>query len=109
VKEASGAQPSSALPGVNQLADLILDVLRGTALGTANVGEMHEAAVQHFSLDADQVAKAHDPRRGRRTELSYRLAWGRTLLKNRGLVEQAARGTWRLTEAGKSSVGKSDR
>ena len=36
------------------------------------------------------------------TELEYRLAWARTLLKNYGMIVNSSRGVWALTEKGSS-------
>lgn len=38
---------------------------------------------------------------GPQTELSYRLAWARTYLKNYGAIENVGRGVWALTQKGR--------
>jgi restriction system protein len=37
---------------------------------------------------------------GSRTEVEYRLAWARTVLKSEGLIERVQPQVWRLTEKG---------
>jgi restriction system protein len=61
-------------------------------------------------LDATVVAREGYPeavqqiphKDGPTTELQYRLAWARTILKNMGLLTRSGRGVWSVTERGQT-------
>lgn len=54
-----------------------------------------------MSLTDSQLDVLHDPEKGSRTEVEYRLAWARTYLKKDGVIENSTRGVWALTNDGK--------
>lgn len=97
----SRARGREALPGVGALQGAILGALRNGG-GSATVLDMLEHATREFGLSADQLAIVHDERRGKRSEVSYRMAWARTELRSRGLIEKVSHGCWVLTEKGRS-------
>lgn len=51
-----------------------------------------------------EASQLHDPERGERTQMQYRLAWARTYLKAEGYLENSSRGVWALTKAGREAV-----
>jgi restriction system protein len=87
----------TSLPTVHQLTEIVLSTLRARG-GTATIADMLDATVRHYALTAEQLALVHNERRGRRSELSYRLAWARTYLKGKGMIAQTGRGNWTLME-----------
>jgi restriction system protein len=54
-----------------------------------------------LNLPEELLEKKHDPDSGNQTEVKYRLAWARTYLKKFGLIENASRGVWSLTQKAK--------
>jgi restriction system protein len=71
---------------------------------TAMSNEDIEAFICHaHTISEDVRAALHQS--GPRTELGYRAAWARTVLRKRGLIERAGRAAWRLTSARESISG----
>lgn len=66
--------------------------------GSGTVAEMEVEVADALRLTDSQRTLI---RSGRRTELSYRLAWCRSCLKKVGVLENPRVGTWRLTPLGK--------
>lgn len=95
-------QGRESLPGVRALQGPILVALRNGG-GSATVADMLEQARRQFGLTPEQLAIAHDERRGRRSELGYRMAWARTELRSQGLIEKSAHGCWSLTAKGRTA------
>jgi hypothetical protein len=73
--------------------------------GSARIGEITPAVADLLGLNEEQQAVPHAG--GSRTELEYRLAWARTMLKNMGALENSARGVWSLTELGRT-IGETE-
>ncbi len=68
--------------------------------GSGSIEEMNEAVVKWRGLTEEQQAVPHP--RGNRSEIEYRLAWARTLVKNLGLITNSQRGVWALTSVGQT-------
>ena len=87
------------LPTVGELLEPLFQAFKLLG-GAAEVDELEAAVARILGLSPAQRAVLQDPERGRQTKLGYRLSWGRTRLKNRGLIEKVERGFWQLTEKG---------
>ena len=68
--------------------------------GSGTNDEIARRVSEILALTEEQQAEPHPG--GSRTEVEYRLAWARTLLKNIGALENSARGVWSLTERGRT-------
>ena len=90
------------IPTSTEFAALVLELLR-TGNGRATNQQLSAAVVERHQLSHEDVARVHDPQRGPRSELEYRLAWARTALRRHGLIENLGRREWGLTEAGRNS------
>jgi restriction system protein len=66
--------------------------------GSASIGEIVDMVIRREGFSGDQQALMHG--NGPRTELEYRLAWGRTALKAQGFLANSSRGVWALTDEG---------
>jgi restriction system protein len=69
--------------------------------GSATIPELYDAVVDEMKLTEEQLAILHDPERGDRSEVGYRMAWARTYLKKTGFLTNSERGVWALTPAGR--------
>lgn len=67
--------------------------------GSATNDEITRKVAEVLSLSEQQQAVPHGD--GSRSEIEYRLAWARTMLKNIGALQNSARGVWSLTELGR--------
>lgn len=74
--------------------------------GSGKNSEINAKAVELLSLSDDILAIPHLNSTSM-SEVDYRLAWARTLLKNHGAIENSARSVWSIT-AGFSKVEKVD-
>jgi restriction system protein len=70
--------------------------------GSGSIEEINEAVVKLRGLTEEQQAVPHP--RGNRSEIEYRLAWARTLVKDLGLITNSQRGVWALTTAGQTAT-----
>ena len=68
--------------------------------GSATLEELDRAVSVSLGLSDDQLQIPHGRDGDARTELEYRLAWVRTILKNSELVTNSSRGVWALANAG---------
>lgn len=83
--------------GIPQNADLALIVVMGLkeSGGETTNEVIREFVIQHLELTSDEVEEIHS---GKRTKLEYKLAWARTIAKQKGLISRAGKCRWRLTE-----------
>jgi len=88
-----------ALPTVGDLLEPLFQAFKLLG-GAATVDELEAGVARILGLSPAQRTVRQDPGRGKQTKLGYRLSWGRTRLKNRGLIEKVERGFWQLTEKG---------
>ena len=86
------------LPTYRQLLNPTLDALNALG-GSASNDEILREVIRAQDLSDEEVDQLHGD--GPLTELAYRLNWARTILKVYGRVDNLARGTWSLTEAGR--------
>ena len=86
-----------SIPSAFSFAWDTVQVLRDLG-GSGSIEEINEAVVKLRRLTEAQQSIPHPT--GSRTEIEYRLAWARTLVKELGLITNSERGVWVLTEAG---------
>jgi restriction system protein len=75
-----------------------LDALKRLG-GSATVDELDAAVTASLGLSDEQLQIPHISGTDTRTEIEYRLAWTRTILKIAGLIENSSRGVWALRDA----------
>lgn len=86
------------LPSHAAMAWPVLEAMK-RAGGSATNEEILRAVADDLDLTQQQRTMTRT-RKGSRTQLDYRLAWSRTLLKNMGAITNDAPRTWSVTEAG---------
>lgn len=69
--------------------------------GSATITEMDDWVIDHLEVPEDVQAIPHGSN-GRQSEVQYQLAWARSNLKMIGLLDNARRAVWSITEAGKT-------
>jgi restriction system protein len=69
--------------------------------GSGTIEEINAKVIEAVGLSDEQLEVIHDPERGSQTEVEYRLAWVRTLLKRYGVIDNSSRGVWALTANGR--------
>lgn len=89
------------IPNRHQLCDPVMRAVKDLG-GSANIEELNAAVAKSLNLTDAQINKPYGPNEAR-TELEYELAWARTELKKRGLLNNSARGVWALTELGRAT------
>ncbi|MCG3776887.1 MAG: Mrr restriction system protein [Nitrospira sp.] len=67
--------------------------------GSATLDELNEATCSKLNLTPEQLQIPHANENDARTEIEYRLAWTRTILKSAGLLTNSSRGVWVLVDA----------
>lgn len=87
------------LPTYRELFWATLKAVRSLG-GTAKLDEIDEAVIEAEGFTEEQQALLHKD--GPRSEIEYRLAWARTHLKNMGALANPSRGTWVVTDLGKT-------
>lgn len=90
--------PQSLVPTYDSLLEPTIRALQ--ALGGS--GTIQEICDKVCELEGYSEQQSVLHKQGPRNEISYRLAWSRTYLKNYGAVENSGRGLWSLTEKGRS-------
>ena len=69
--------------------------------GSASIREIVNQVIEDMGLSAAITQVPHGG--GHDTELEYRLAWARTLLKKYGLIDNSERSVWSLTAKGRET------
>jgi restriction system protein len=69
--------------------------------GSGTIEEIDNKVADIAGLTDEQQEVLHNPDKGGKTEVEYRLAWTRTYLKIYGALENSSRGVWALTAAGR--------
>ena len=82
----------------------ILRALQGLG-GSASIHELDDRVSTDLGLPDAMLEVVHGS--GPQTEIAYRCAWARTLLRQRGAVDNSGYGIWSLTETGRR-VGSAD-
>lgn len=90
-------KPSSTVPPYNAYLWPIVERLRVRG-GSMTIEEMVDDVATAMGLSDAQRAVEHGATG--RSEVDYRMAWGRTYLKKAGVLENSERGVWRLTPHG---------
>jgi restriction system protein len=82
--------------GIPQNADLALIVVMALnqSGGEASNEAIREFVIQYLELTSNEVEELHS---GKRTKLEYKLAWARTIAKQKGLISPAGKSRWKLT------------
>jgi len=82
--------------GIPQNADLALIVVMALKQsgGEASNEAIREFVIQYLELTSNEVEEIHS---GKRTKLEYKLAWARTIAKQKGLISSAGPSRWKLT------------
>src|SRR5688572_26144323 len=93
----------ASIPPVKAFLQPILQALLANG-GTASAERLQAFCVRSLQIPSELERLPHDVRRGARTEVSYRMAWARTQLKQRALVEPLGKKLWSLTELGRKSL-----
>lgn len=70
--------------------------------GSGTIEEIDAKVAEITHLTDAQLAILHDPEKGGRSEVAYRMAWARTYLKRASLLENSSRGVWALTPEGQA-------
>lgn len=65
--------------------------------GSGNIEEINEGVYQILKLSEAILSIPHGS--DGRSEVDYRLAWARTVLKRHGLLDNSSRGVWALTKS----------
>lgn len=93
-----------SLPSYSVLSDALLQAMH--MIGRpASIDELELVVRRILNIGE---ADATQERPSGRTELSYRLAWGRTYLKSLGLIRSVERAVWTLTDQGRGFRSVSD-
>jgi restriction system protein len=90
------------LPTYETMMNPALKALRELG-GSAIIEELYNKVVEIMELEDELLEVIHDPERGHKTEVEYRLAWTRSYLKKFGLLENSTRGVWALTQKGRQT------
>lgn len=84
-----------SMPTVEDLLNPVLLALKFLG-GSASIQEIYDTVSKQENLSEEILAILHDPEKGTRSEVQYRLAWARTYLKKFGLLDNSSRGVWSL-------------
>ena len=81
--------------GIQKNADLASTVVMALKQsGGENSNEViRKFVIQHLELSSKESAEIHSVNR---TKLEYKLAWARTIAKQRGLISAAGNSKWKL-------------
>jgi restriction system protein len=88
--------PSSDLPSNADLIPLVISALKALG-GQGSNNQIRVEIINSMNLSPEVVNRIHS---GTRTELEYKLAWARTLAKQKGLIISVGRMTWKINHLG---------
>lgn len=94
------------IPGFEQTMKPILRALQEHG-GEASNAELNHAVIKIMGLPEEITQIMHNGS-NTRSELDYRIAWGKTYLKKYGLITNVARGIWAFTDAFDGDIDKLD-
>lgn len=83
---------NSALPKNAELVEVVIKSLQNLG-GIGSNDQIRAEVIKILSLPSEVVDEIHS---GKRTKLEYKLAWARTIAKQRGLIETASHKQWKL-------------
>jgi restriction system protein len=89
------------IPSFSDFMNPIIEALHALG-GSGTNNEINNEVVELMGLSDEQTEILHNPDRGGRSEVEYRLAWARTYLKKYGVIENSSRGVWSLTVDGRN-------
>ena len=89
----------NSFPTFDRMMNPLIQALKELG-GSGTIDEINQKTVEILALPEEQREVLHDPERGSRTEVEYRLAWTRTYLKKYGVLDNSTRGVWALTTKG---------
>ena len=88
---------NSRVPQAREMLNPTLSAIRNLGDSARN-DEITEQVIGLMNIPESVAEIPHKD--GGRSQLEYRLAWARTLLKAYGVIDNSQRGVWRLTSAG---------
>lgn len=91
------------VPAYHAMMNPLIQVLKQLG-GSATIEEMNSKVIEQVAFSDEQLALLHDPEKGSKTEIEYRLGWARTYLKKYGILENSSRGVWSLTSKGRATT-----
>lgn len=83
---------SNVFPTNEDLTHIVVTALKNLG-GHGTNDQIRTEVIKFMKLDPDFISKIHT---GNRTELEYKLAWARTLAKQKGLILNTGRMTWKV-------------
>ena len=86
---------NNTVPNYSQLIEVTYLALKELG-GSGKNNEINEKAAQLMDL-SDEILSIPHLGNTNLSEVNYRLAWARTLLKNHGAIENSARSVWSIT------------
>lgn len=86
---------SLKIPEYSKLVEVTYAALKSLG-GSGKNNEINDKAVEILNL-SDDVCSVPHLNSSSLSEINYRLAWARTLLKNYGAIENSARSVWSIT------------
>ncbi|SIS83168.1 restriction system protein [Alicyclobacillus vulcanalis] len=85
------------VPQYHELFNPLLEAFRNLG-GSARNDELLKEVISIMDLSDEVTSTPHKD--GGISEVAYRLAWARTYLKKRGLIDNSSKGVWALTHEG---------
>lgn len=82
------------MPDSSTLVNAVVVALRELG-GHGTNDQIRMAVISKLNLPSEVVTEIHT---GTRTKLEYKLAWARTIAKQKGLIAPVGRMTWALVE-----------
>lgn len=86
---------TAKIPEYSKLVEVTYTALK-TLGGSGKNNEINEKAIEILEL-SDEICSIPHLNSSSLSEINYRLAWARTLLKNYGAIENSARSVWSIT------------
>lgn len=86
---------NSKIPEYSKLVEVTYSALKALG-GSGKNNEINDKAAELLDL-SDEICSIPHQGSNSLSELNYRLAWARTLLKNYGAIENSARSVWAIT------------
>lgn len=88
------------IPTFDALMNPVIQAMKDLG-GSGTIEEINNRVIEITELSDEQMEALHNPEKGGRTEVEYRLAWTRTYLGKYGVLENSSRGVWALTATGR--------
>lgn len=91
---------SNPIPKRSELFEPTINALRNLN-GSGSISEINNEIFRIMNVPDDVIAirrKSNDKRDYNESAFEYELAWVRTILKKKGIIEKSSRGIWALTD-----------